>query len=100
VISLQNEDLMKLLAVLGGVIGLIEAILGFDDRNLDATRIILLVLSIILAVIILVSIIVPHKFVELNWIICVIIGIVMIIYTSLIGGILVLIAGFVGYTER
>ena len=98
--SLHNEDLMKLLAVLGGVIGLIEAILGFDDRNLDATRIILLVISIILAVIILLSIIVPHKFVELNWIICVVIGIVMIIYTSLIGGILVLIAGFVGYTER
>jgi len=100
VISLQNEDLMKLLAVLGGVIGLIEAILGFDDRNLDATRIILSVISIILAVIILLSIIIPHKFVELNWIICVVIGIVMIIYTSLIGGILVLIAGFVGYTER
>ena len=99
-ISLHNEDLMKLLAVLGGVIGLIEAILGFDDRNLDTTRIILLVISIILAVIILLSIIVPHKFVELNWIICVVIGIVMIIYTSLIGGILVLIAGFVGYTER
>lgn len=98
--SLHNEDLMKLLAVLGGVIGLIEAILGFDDRNLDSTRIILLVLSIILAVIILLSIIVPHKFIELNWIICVVIGIVMIIYTSLIGGILVLIAGFVGYTER
>ena len=98
--SLHNEDLMKLLAVLGGIISLIEAILGFDDRNLDATRIILLVISIILAVIILLSIIVPHKFVELNWIICVVIGIVMIIYTSLIGGILVLIAGFVGYTER
>ncbi|MEE9377057.1 MAG: hypothetical protein V3V33_03380 [Candidatus Lokiarchaeia archaeon] len=97
---MQNEDLMKLLAVLGGVIGLIEAILGFNDRNLDATRIILLVLSIILAIIILLSIIVPHKFVELNWFICVVIGIVMIIYTSLIGGILVLIAGFVGYTER
>lgn len=97
---MHNEDLMKLLAVLGGVIGLIEAILGFDDRNLDATRVILLVLSIILAVIILISIIIPHKFIELNWIICVVIGIVMIIYTSLIGGILVLIAGFVGYTER
>lgn len=97
---MQNEDLMKLLAALGGVIGLIEAILGFDDKNLEVSRVILLILSIILAVIILVSIIVPHKFVELNWIICVVIGIVMIIYTSLIGGILVLIAGFVGYTER
>jgi len=97
---MHNEDLMKLLAALGGVIGLIEAVLGFDDRNLDAARTILLILSIILAVIILLSIIIPHKFVDLNWIICVVIGIVMIIYTSLIGGILVLIAGFVGYTER
>jgi len=97
---MQNEELMKLLAALGAVISLIEALLGFDDRNLDVSRVILLVLSITLAVIILLSIIIPHKFVELNWIICVIIGIVMIIYTSLIGGILVLIAGFVGYTER
>ncbi|TKJ16893.1 MAG: hypothetical protein CEE43_19130 [Promethearchaeota archaeon Loki_b32] len=97
---MQNEDLMKLLAALGAAISLIEALLEFDDRNLEVSRVILLVLSITLAVIILLSIIIPHKFVELNWIICVVIGIVMIIYTSLIGGILVLIAGFVGYTER
>ncbi len=97
---MRNEELMKLLAALGGAISLIEAILGFDDRNIDSSRIILLVIAIILAAIILLSIIIPHKFVELNWIICVIIGIIMIVYTSLIGGILVLIAGFVGYTER
>ena len=97
---MQNQDIMKLLAGLGGIISLIDALLGFDDKNLDSSKIILLVLSIILAAIVLLSIIIPHKFVELNWIICVVIGIIMIIYTSLIGGILVLIAGFVGYTER
>ena len=97
---MHNEDLMKLLAALGAIISLVEALLGFDDRNLEVSRVILIVLSITLAVIILLSIIIPHKFVELNWIICVVIGIVMIIYTSLIGGILVLIAGFIGYTER
>ena len=97
---MQNEDIMKLLAVLGAVIAVIEGILGFDNRNLNATQVILLVVSIILATIILLSVIIPHKFVELNWIICVIIGIVMIIYTSLIGGVLILLAGFVGYTER
>jgi hypothetical protein len=97
---MQNEDIMKLLAVLGAVIAVIEGILGFDNRNLGATQVILLVVSIILAVIILLSVIIPHKFVELNWIMCVIIGIVMIIYTSLIGGVLILLAGFVGYTER
>jgi len=97
---MRNEELMKLLAVLGGVIAIIEAILGFNERNLDSTRIILSIISIIFATIIILSVIIPHKFIELNWIICVVIGIVMIIYTSKIGGILILIAGFVGYTER
>ena len=97
---MQNQDIMKLLAGLGGALSLIEGILGFDDKNIDSSKIILLVLTIVLAVIILLSIIIPHKFVELNWIVCVVIGILMIVYTSLIGGILVLVAGFVGYTER
>jgi len=97
---MSNEDIMKLLATLGGLLGLIEALLGFDQRNLDNSRIILLLISIFIAIIIILSVIVPHKLVELNWIICVVFGIVMIIYTSLVGGILVLVGGFVGYTER
>ncbi len=97
---MQNQDIMKLLAGLGGALSLIEAILGFDDKNIDNSRIIILVLTIVLAAIILLSIIIPHKFVQFNWIICVIIGIIMIVYTSLLGGILVLVAGFIGFTER
>ncbi len=97
---MSNEDIMKVLAALGAIISLIEIILGFDDRHLDSSRVILLVISILLATIILLSIISPHKLTELNWIICVVFGIVMLVYTSLIGGILVLVAGFAGYTER
>jgi hypothetical protein len=97
---MRTDELMKLLAVLGGIIAIIEAILGFNSRNLENTQIILLVISIILGTIIILSVIIPHKFIELNWIICVVVGIVMIIYTSIIGGILILLAGFVGYTER
>jgi len=97
---MQNQDIMKLLAGLGSAIGLIDAILGFDDKNIDSSKIILLILAIILSAIVLISIIVPHKFVELNWIICVVIGIIMIVYTSLVGGILILVGGIVGYTER
>ena len=58
---MHNEDLMKLLAALGAIISLVEALLGFDDRNFEASRIILLVLSITLAVIILLSIIIPQN---------------------------------------
>jgi len=97
---MNNEDIMKLLAGLGSAIGLIDAIIGFDDRNIDSSKVMLLILAIVLSAIVLISIIIPHKFVELNWIICVAIGILMIVYTSLVGGILVLVAGFVGYTER
>lgn len=97
---MRTDELMKLLAVLGGVIAIIEAILGFNDRNIEATRIILLIISIILGAIIILSVVIPHKFIELNWIICVVVGIVMVVYTSIIGGILILLAGFVGYTER
>jgi hypothetical protein len=97
---MQNQDMMKLLAGLGSAIGLIDAILGFDDKNIDSSKIILLMLAIVLSAIVLISIIVPHKFVELNWIICVVIGIIMIVYTSLVGGILILVGGIVGYTER
>ncbi|MFX0001356.1 MAG: hypothetical protein ACFE88_14680 [Candidatus Hermodarchaeota archaeon] len=97
---MSNEDIMKVLAALGAIISLIEIILGFDDRHLDSSRVILLVISILLATIILLSIITPHKLTELNWIICVVFGTIMLVYTSLIGGILVLIGGFAGYTER
>ncbi|MFX1379765.1 MAG: hypothetical protein ACFFA4_11815 [Promethearchaeota archaeon] len=97
---MQNEDIMKLLAVIGAVVAIIEAIMGFNDRNIEATRVILLIIFIILAAIILISVIIPHKFIELNWIICVVIGLVLLIFDSLIGGILILLAGFIGYTER
>ncbi|MFX1458392.1 MAG: hypothetical protein ACFFBT_02895 [Promethearchaeota archaeon] len=97
---MRNEDLMKLLGGLGAAISLIEAIMGFDQRNLDIVKIVGLVVAIVIAVIILMSIIRPNNPIPLNWILFVVLGIIMIIYTSLIGGILVLIGGFVGYTER
>ncbi len=97
---MRNEDLMRLLAALGGVIVLIEAILGFGNKKLENVKVITLVIGIILAVIILLSVISPNKPIPMNWIIYVVLGVVMIVYISTIGGILVLIAGFVGYTER
>lgn len=97
---MRNEDLMRLLAALGGVLALIEAILDFGDKKLENVKVITLVIGIILAVIILLSVISPNKPIPMNWIVYVVLGVVMIVYTSTIGGILVLIAGFVGYTER
>lgn len=97
---MRNEDLMRLLAGIGGGVALIEAILGLNERNLDSSRIITLVIAIILAVIILLAVIRPNNPVPLNWILLVVVGIIMIIFSSLAGGILTLVAGFIGYTER
>jgi len=36
----------------------------------------------------------------MNWLLYVGLGIIIIIFSSLAGGILVLIAGFIGYTEK
>jgi peptidoglycan/LPS O-acetylase OafA/YrhL len=96
---MRNEDTMRLLAALGGLFALIEAILGFEQRRIEDINIISIVIGIILAVLVLISVISPDKPIPLNWMVFVVLGIAMIVYSSLIGGILVLIAGFVGYTE-
>ena len=97
---MREEDLMKLLAGIGGAITLIETILGFNERNVDASKVILVALSIILAIIILLSVLRPGNPVPMNWLLFVGVGIVIIIFSSLAGGILILVAGFIGYTER
>ncbi len=97
---MREEDLMKLLAGIGGVITLIETILGLNERNICASKVILIVISIILAVIVLLSVIRPGNPVPMNWLLFVGLGIVIIIFSSLAGGILILVAGFIGYTER
>ena len=97
---MREEDLMKLLGGLGGAITLIETILGINERNFDTSRVISIVVSITLAVIILLSVIRPDNPVPMNWLLFVGLGIVIIIFSSLAGGILILVAGFIGYTER
>jgi len=64
---LREEDLMRLLGGLGGVITLIETIIGFNERRIDYSYIILLVVSIVLSLIILLSVIKPGDPVPLNW---------------------------------
>ena len=97
---MREEDLMRLLAGLGGVITLIETLLGLDEKNYDTSKILLLVISIVLAVIVILSVIRPGNPVPMNWLLYVGIGIVIIIFSSLAGGILILVAGFIGYAEK
>ena len=97
---MREEDLMRLLGGLGGAITLIETILGINERNVSTSEVISIIISIILAVIILLSVVRPGDPVPMNWLLFVGLGIVIIIFSSLAGGILILVAGFIGYTER
>lgn len=96
---MRNEVTMRLLTALGGLFTLIEALLGLDQRRPEDINVVSLVISITLAVIILVSVIRPEKPIPLTWMVCVVLGIAIIVYSSLVGGVLVLVAGFVGYTD-
>jgi len=97
---MREEDLIRLLAGIGGAITLIETILGFNERNVDVSKVISIVISIILSVIVLLSVLRPGNPVPMNWLLYVGLGIVIIIFSSLAGGILILVAGFIGYTEK
>ncbi|MBY9012334.1 MAG: hypothetical protein KGD70_08160 [Candidatus Lokiarchaeota archaeon] len=97
---MREEDIMRLLAGIGGAVTLIETILGINERNLETSKIISIVISIILSVIVLLSVIRPGNPVPMNWLLFIGLGIVIIIFSSLAGGILILVAGFIGYTEK
>lgn len=97
---MREEDLIRLLAGIGGAITLIETILGLNERNFDTSKVISIVISIVLAVIVLLSVIRPSNPVPMNWLLYVGLGIVIIIFSSLAGGILILVAGFIGYTDK
>ncbi len=98
----DHEGIAKLLAILGGIVALIEAILSLTRGkaivDIDfgfVNKIVAAIIAIILAIIVLLSALKPDKPIPFNAILLIILGIVMIIFSSLIGGILVLIAGIV-----
>jgi len=97
---MRETDLMRLLAGIGGVITLIETILGFNERNVGTSKVLSIVISIILSVIVILGVMRPGNPVPMNWLLFVGLGIVIIIFSSLAGGILILVAGFIGYTEK
>jgi uncharacterized membrane protein YfcA len=97
---MREEDLMRLLAGIGGAVTLIETILSINERNVDTSKVLSIVISIILSLIVILSVMRPGNPVPMNWLLFVGLGIVIIIFSSLAGGILILVAGFIGYTEK
>ena len=90
------EDFVKLLAILGGIIAIIEAIFSLFGRSVQRyynLGWIAAIIAIIFGILVLFSVFKPDNPIPYNWIYLIVFGIVIIICGSLIGGILVLIAG-------
>ena len=90
------EDFVKLLAILGGIIAIIEAIFSLFGRSVQRyynLGWIAAIVAIIFGTLVLFSVFKPDNPIPYNWIYLIVFGIVIIICGSIIGGILVLIAG-------
>ncbi len=90
------EDLVKLLAILGGIITIIEAIFSLFGRSVQKYYHfgwVAAIIAIIFGILVLFSVFKPDNPIPYNWIYLIVFGIVIIVCGSLIGGILVLIAG-------
>ncbi|MFW5895510.1 MAG: hypothetical protein ACOCT9_02080 [archaeon] len=88
-----NEDIAKILGVLGAVLGIVDVLTGLsgpvrqDFLNLDRT--IMLIIALVISIIALMVSLRP------DGLLMIIMGILMIIFASLIGGILVLLGGII-----
>ena len=98
-VTYKYESIMKILAIIGGIIALIEAILSFFGWGISVfwgIAIIGPIIAIILAIVVILSVVRPGNPIPFTWVVLVILGILIIIFGSLIAGILVLIAGILG----
>ncbi|MBY9005094.1 MAG: hypothetical protein KGD73_14045 [Candidatus Lokiarchaeota archaeon] len=92
---MDNKELAKLLVIIGGIIGVIEGISGiFSFGFFLLLGIFSGIIGLIVAILVLLSVFkgqpIPYEPIYL-----IIFGVVMILFSSLIGGLLVLIGGII-----
>ena len=90
------EDIVRLLAILGGIIAIIEAIITVIGVRIYRTfyyHWILGIFALIFAILVLLATFRPDNPIPYHWIILIIFGILLIVCGSLIGGVLVLVGG-------
>jgi hypothetical protein len=94
-----NKEIIRFLVIIGGIIGLIQALLSFGNWGLGfwgpmaAVNIALSIFGLIIAILVLLSVFRPGDPIPYNAVLLILFGILMIIFNSWLGGILVLIAG-------
>jgi hypothetical protein len=96
---MENKEIVRILVIIGGIIGLLQAILGFGNWGLGFWGLIAVanifssIIGIILAVLVLLSVFRPGDPIPYEAWLLILFGVLMTLFNAWIGGILVLIAG-------
>ena len=99
VFLMENKETVRLLVIIGGIIGIVQAILSFGNWGLGfwgpmaALNIGSSIVGIIIAILVLLSVFRPGDPIPYNAVLLIIFGVLMTFFNSWIGGVLVLVAG-------
>ena len=96
--KLAEKGAMYWLALIGGIIGIIEALIGFIFGNW--LGIIGPILALIISLVILFATLKPDAPIPFSGLVILILGILLFIFGSWIGGILVIVAGILGLVKK
>ncbi|GAG75422.1 unnamed protein product, partial [marine sediment metagenome] len=102
----ENKDTVRIMVIVGGIIGLIQAIAGFANfaawiypigyflqGALFAANIFSSIIGVVLAILTLLSVFRPGNPIPYNATFLILFGFLMLFFNAAIGGIIVLIAG-------
>ena len=100
----EHNDLIKLLTILGGLLGLASAILVLTNYDLPATysafdRVVSAIVGIVIAVLTLVCAMKPDDLLPWHWLTLFVLGILLVVFSGLWGGVLVIIAALIGLID-
>ncbi len=100
----KHNDLMKLLTILGGLIGLASAILVLANYDLPATynavdRVLSAVVGIVISALTLLCVLRPDDPIPWHWLVLFILAILLLVFSGLWGGVLVIIASLIGIID-
>jgi hypothetical protein len=98
VVRSDIEKLMKVLVILGAIVAIIEGLFGIINSSLPTIgyNLIAHIVAIIIAILCLLSAVRPSDPIPFHWIVILIFSILLIIFGSPIGGILILISAILG----
>ena len=101
----KYNDLMKFLTILGGLLGLASAILVLANYELPATysafdRVVSAIVGIIVSVLTLLCALRPDDLIPWHWLVLFVLAILLIVFSGLWGGVLVIIAALLGLVDE